>query len=104
MVEQESRQVDPEGLHVTPWRKDPDGNDYRYHYNPNVPPPDGGYWVEYKPKEPKLPLEPFKHFLVRVRGEVWSVWAVNAEKAAAPFWSEFSKTFPKREEVIVDEK
>ena len=98
----ESRQVDLGGLYITPWRKDPDGNEYRCHYNPNVP-PDGGYWVEYKPREPKLPLEPFKHFLVRAREEVWNIWSKDSEAAALPFWSEFSSSYPRRNEVTVEE-
>ena len=87
---------------TTPWRKDPAGNVYRCHYNTEVSPHDGGYWVEYKHKEPKL-AHTLYPFVVKVRGEVWHVRSKGAESAARLFWSDTFSTSPKRNEVTVEE-
>jgi len=89
-------------LKITPWRKDSDGNVSRCHYDPNVPPPDGGYWVEYKPVVRKLAYTLYP-FAVKVRNEVWHVWSKDAESAARLFYSDMPSSMTKRKDVVVEE-
>lgn len=87
---------------VTEWRKSCDGSTYRVHYTEGKLPPDGNYWVEWKPREFKLPKFPLLSFVVHVRKEVWPVKAKDAEAAAKPFWSESQPGCLRRKDVTVE--
>jgi hypothetical protein len=87
---------------VTDWRKNFQGDVYRIHYTEGVPPPDGNYWVEEKPKRPKSSRFPLLPFIVRVRGETYHVKSKDAEAAARLFWSESQPSYPRRSEVVVE--
>ena len=84
---------------MTKWLKDPEGYEYRYVGTWKL----GDIHVEYKTSQPREPTVPLKRFVVRFRGEEWHVSAPSVEAAKVLFASEFSRTSPRPEEVIVEE-